>query len=477
MIVKIDKNLKVPLYRQVASYIENSILNGELIPGMPLPPERKLAQQLGVNRSTITLAYEELRATGLVESKQGSATKVAEYHWGVSPRKTPNWYSYTTGGAFLPSLPIQKRIRESEAECINFSLGELDQEMLPIEYFSELFKAISFDTSLSYPNPFGCNHFRETLAYHLKKFYEITVSPEEILITSGGHQALLLITQCLLKPGDAVAIEGPSYAYSLPLFSSAGLKLFKIPVDGNGLIPEEIRTLHREHRIRMVFTNPTYHNPTGTTLSLSRRKSLLNICQELRIPIVEDDPYRFISLEDSPSPPPPIISLSNSKDHVLYLGSLSKTAAPGFRIGWIVAPRNVIKRLSDAKQQMDYGTSMILQQMANQYLFSGNWEKHLYHIRASLTKRRNLMLSALSKHLKDEVEWNVPTGGYHIWCRTKTNIDVVRLLELSISNGVTFLPGIIMGSEKNYFRLTYSKAKMDQIEEGMMRLNKAFSAI
>jgi GntR family transcriptional regulator of abcA and norABC len=477
MLVKIDRNRKEPLYRQIANTIEDSILKGELVPGMPLPPERKLAKQLGVNRSTITLAYEELRSTGLIQSQQGSYTRVAEHHWGISPRRTPNWYEYTNGGSFLPTKPMMKRIREGNEDSIDFSLGELNQEILPKEYFSEFIHDLSFDHTLSYPHPLGCPHFRETLADHLARQYALSVSPDEILITSGGHQALLLITQCLLKPGDSIAIEGPSYAYSLPLFTSAGLCLHQIPVDHHGLIPEEIIALNRKHRIRMVFANPTYQNPTGTNLSLSRRKKLLEICEELRIPIVEDDPYRSLTLEGCDAPPPSLISLNHGRELVIYLGSLSKTAAPGFRIGWIVAPRNVIKRLADAKHQMDYGTSLILQQMANVYLATGMWEKHLRLINSSLTLRRDIMLSALSKHLCEELEWNVPTGGYHIWCRTKKQIDIVRLLEISILNKVLFLPGVIMGAEKDFLRLTYAKARLSDIEEGIIRLKRSLSEL
>lgn len=444
-----DENYMMPIWKPIVE-----TLNGELVPGEILPPERKLAQQLGVSRSTVTLAYEELRSTGLLQSHQGGYTKVSDHHWGITTKRIPNWYAYTNGGSFLPNLPILKRIRENYLDSINLSLGELADELLPNELMSEIIRNFSMDTFLSYPDPQGLKDLRETLSVHLNQHYRIAASPDEILITSGGHQALLLITQCLLTPGDAVAIEGPSYAYSLPLFNSAGLRLFKIPLDEQGLVPEELISIYRKHRVKMVFTNPTYQNPTGTILSISRRKKLLEICEELRIPIVKDDPYRSLTLEGSTAPPPPLRSLNQGKELVLYVGSMSKDAAPGFRIGWIVAPKNVIKRLADAKYQMDFGTSMILQEMANQYFLRGMWEQQLKRVISALTIRRDLLLSALSEHLDDYLKWNIPTGGYHVWCRIKHSVNIERLLDFAILKKTLFLPGIVMGAESGYLRLT-----------------------
>lgn len=477
MQIRIDRKSKEPLYRQIANCIENSILQGKLFPGMQLPTERKLAKQLGVNRSTVTAAYEELRSTGLIQSKKGSGTRVSDSHWGVSLRRLPNWYEYTNGGSFFPSLPLVRRIRDaaSDEQTINLSLGELSPDLLPSEKVAAISGQLPFGSALSYPDPKGNGQLRETLSVHLSNQYGIRVSPEQILITSGGHQALHLITQCLLSPGDAVAIEGPSYAYSLPLFVSAGLRLFRIPLDDKGLLPEEVENLHRKNRIRMIFVNPTYQNPTGTSLTLSRRKQLLDICEKLRIPIVEDDAYRSLQLKGSPPPPPTLFALNREKGLVLFVNSLTKTAAPGFRIGWIVGPELVLQRLSDSKQQMDYGPSTILQKLAENYLSSGMWESHLRSIQSALSSRRDTMTAALSKYVGSKAKWNCPDGGYHIWCQIPDLANEEEFVELGIQQGVLFLPGSVLGAEKGFVRLTYSRCDERQIEEGIPGSGKCWS--
>ncbi|WP_035102368.1 PLP-dependent aminotransferase family protein [Aneurinibacillus terranovensis] len=477
--MKLDRESSVPLFRQIASYFEKRIINGELSPGMPLPPERKLAEQVGVHRDTITAAYEELRAAGLIQSVRGSGTRVSEHLWGLSLKSFPNWHQYTNGGFFLPTRPLVKRMKEAgkEHNTINLAGGEPSPDLLPSKTIDSLLRQLSLPFPLGYPDPKGEKTLRRALSAHLMLNYGITADPDEILITSGAQQALLLIAQCLLRPGDAIAMEGPSYTYSLPLFASAGLRLFRLPLDEQGLLPDEVVNVYRKHRIRMVFTNPTYQNPTGTTLSLTRRKQLLTICEELRLPIVEDDAYGALTLGKSPAPPPPLHALNRQEGMVMYVGSLSKTVAPGIRIGWIIGSRAVIERLADAKQQMDFGTSAILQQLAQMYLSSTQWETHVKELRASLTFRRDAMLNALEAVVGDQVKWTVPSGSYHMWCRIPWEVDEEKLMECGIKNGVLFSPGGVYGAEKGFVRLTFAGADEATIEEGIRRFGRAIRSV
>ncbi|WP_018131997.1 aminotransferase-like domain-containing protein [Effusibacillus pohliae] len=476
---RVDRSSREPIFRQIARYFENQIRTGKLPPGAPLPPERKLSEELGVNRSTVAAAYEELRASGLVQSVQGSGTRVSDDLWGVSPKRLPNWHEYTNGGSFLPTLPLVRRIREASADprIISLARGQLSPDLLPAETLASLLADRSLTGSLSYPDPKGDESLRRTLSAHLKRHYGIEVDCEQILIVSGAQQALHLLTQCILRPGDAIAMEGPSYAYSLPLFISAGLRLFRIPLDEQGLKPDEVMNLYQKHKIRMVFTNPTYQNPTGTTLSLARRKRLLQICEELRLPIVEDDAYASLTLPGAPAPPPPLITLNQGGSSVIYIGSLSKTAAPGLRTGWIVGPRSVTDRLADAKQQMDFGTSVIVQKLVQLYLSSGEWEKHLRQIREQLSVRRDVMLAALQQYVREQANWTVPEGSYHVWCRLRRAIPDAELLEAGIENGVLFMPGSVFGAGPGFVRLTYAGQTGSAIIEGIKRFSETLQAI
>lgn len=288
--LKLSKN--EPVYRQIVKYIEEGILNGEFLPGTPLPTERKLAELLKVNRSTVSIAYDELRSKGLIRSRQGSGTRVSEDTWGLDFRE-PDWIAFLSQGIFQPTLPMVRRIWEENRKSpnINLARGEMSKELWPTEQLRKLAAHLPPHFQLGYGDPQGEESLRSVVSKHLASRYEIHVPDNRILITAGSQQGLLLVIQSLLRPGDAVALEKPSYAYSLPLFASAGIRMFPIQVDEEGLIPDELITLYRRHKIRMVFVTPTYQNPTGTVLTQERRRRLIEICGDLRIPIVEDDAH------------------------------------------------------------------------------------------------------------------------------------------------------------------------------------------
>ncbi|KQL46151.1 transcriptional regulator [Brevibacillus choshinensis] len=471
-----DKQGDTPVYQQITRWLEQQIIQGDLPPGSSLPAERVLAQRFGVNRGTVSAAYEELRAAGLLQSMQGSGTWVSRHLWGV--QRVPNWHKYTNGGAFLPAYPLVKRIQEAcfDPSIINLAKAELATPLIPsldAEALLRLQQSPQFE--LGYTHPKGDQGLREVLSRHLGKQYGISASPEEILVTSGAQQALHLISLCLLSPGDAVAMEGPSYSYSLPLFTSAGLRLYKLSMDAEGIIPEEIRRLHQEHKLRMVFANPTYHNPTGSVMSERRRRQILDTCMELRIPLVEDDAYAALAMKDSKRPPLPIKAIDTSGT-VLYVNSVSKTIAPGLRIGWLVGPRSVVERLADAKQQMDFGTSTVSQQLARSFLEHDRWEAQIERLSTYLYHQRRAMVTALETHLADWVEWNVPEGSYHVWCRLREPCDERLLLDAAIREGVVYNPGSVYGAEAGWLRLTYSWEKHESIDEGVRRLKKALLA-
>ncbi|MFS0553550.1 PLP-dependent aminotransferase family protein [Brevibacillus sp. 179-C9.3 HS] len=468
---KPDKEAGVPVYLQIAKELEQQIVLGVLPPGASLPPERVLARRFGVNRGTVSAAYEELRSKGILQSWQGSGTWVSRDLWGV--KQMPNWFTYTNGGAFLPAYPLAKRIQDAcfDSSIINLAKAELATPMIPSLTTRSLGEDNQVRLELGYAQPKGEPGLRETLSVHLRENYGIYSSPDEILVTSGAQQALHLITLCLLNPGDAIAMEGPSYSYSLPLFSSAGLRLFRLPMDEYGIVPETVYDLQREHRIRMVFTNPTYHNPTGTIMSMARRSQLLDICQELRLPLVEDDAYGALTLAGSPRPPRPIKAIDKT-GAVLYVGSLSKTIAPGLRIGWLVGPRSVVERLADAKQQMDFGTSSVSQQLARQFLERESWNNQMERMSHYLFEQQQAMRRALQKYLTDYAVWNEPDGSFHIWCRLHAPRDEKELLDDAIREGVVFTPGSVYGAEAGWLRLTYSWESIGNIEEGIRRLKR-----
>ncbi|KOP64013.1 GntR family transcriptional regulator [Bacillus sp. FJAT-18019] len=473
---KPDRNSTDPLYQQIANDLEQRISYGEFPPGSLLPSERKLAEQLGVNRSTVVLAYSELRALGIIESRSGSGTRVSSSKWGATPKHTPNWHRYAEGGSFLPNPPFLRRIREALAQdpnLIDFASGELASDLVPVQEMNALMSQNPSMTYFGYVNPQGYGPLRQALVRYLAQYRGIHTTESSILITSGSQQSLYLITQCLLSPGDAVAIEDPSYCYSLPMFQSAGLRLFRLPVDERGVQPEDIGSLYKKHRIKMIFINPNFQNPTGTLMDQERRAQLLNTASELGLPIVEDDPYSLTAYQCEPPAP---LKSADTLGSVLYIGSFSKMAASGLRVGWMVAPNSVVERLADARQQMDFGLSVVPQSLAGQFLASSYFAPHLDRLRMNLLYKRDLLIEALRKELQDLVEFHVPEGGHHLWCRIVPEVNDSKLLEASIQNGVIVAPGSVYGSTTGYVRFTFARARAEDIPIGISKFAQALGA-
>ncbi|MEH7075843.1 PLP-dependent aminotransferase family protein [Neobacillus drentensis] len=466
---------KKPIYKQIADYIEQAISTG-IYTSQMLPSERTLAEELQVNRSTVIAAYEELQSLGIVERKKGSGTRVSTDIWGLEHRRIPNWSRYLERGSFLPNLPLVQRIRKEtqEPDMINMASGELSPSLFPNEQFRKILAEKPFTGYLGYDDPQGNEELRVTISNHVHELKNINIPASSILITSGAQQALHLIVQCLLKPGDAVAIEDPSYCFSLPIFHSAGLKIFRLPVDSQGVNPDNLIQLHKKHRIRMVFLNPDYQNPTGAVLSMERRIQILNISADFGIPIIEDDPYSLTSFDGVVNP---TLKSMDDNGNVLYISSLSKIIASGLRIGWVIGPSKVIQRLADAKQQVDFGHSVFPQWVANQFLRSESFEPHIHFLRNELRQRRDLTVQSINELLDEKISYSAPNGGIHLWCQLNGPIDEQKLLEESIRKGIAFVPGSILGTEKGWMRFTFGRAETNSIHEGIYRFSQALKNI
>ncbi|MDI2588698.1 PLP-dependent aminotransferase family protein [Psychrobacillus sp. NEAU-3TGS] len=469
---KPDRKAKKAIYKQLAEYIENRIADGTFPPDKQLPSERHLAKELDLNRSTIVAAYDELESNGLIERTRGSGTTISKDIWGIAKKRIPSWNRYIEAGSFLPNLPVTQRIRNETVDhkLINLASGELSEDLFPMNFLREITSTRSFIGSLGYDHPQGSAILRNTLTKHVNKYREIETNPSSILITSGAQQALHLVVQCLLKPGDAVAIEDPSYNYNLQIFRSACLKVYYLPVDKDGINPDNLLSLYKKHRIRMIFLNPTYQNPTGSFLNEKQRKAILNISSELGIPVVEDDPYSLTSFTGDKIP---TLKSMDAHGNVLYISSLSKIVASGLRIGWIIGPKSVIERLSDAKQQIDFGHSSFTQWIANDFMESENFQYHTKKLIKELVKRRNQIVASLNFYLKDQVEFSIPLGGIHIWCKIKKDYNEVQLLEESIKRGVIYVPGSTMGSKKGFVRFTFAREDEESIDKGIKRFAEA----
>ncbi len=457
--------------RELVEWLVSSIHEGVWLPATPLPPERGLAQQLGLNRSTVATAYLELQARGLVDRRQGSGTYVRGDLWGI----TPDWPRYMERAAFRPLAPIARQIAESrQQDGWDFSEGDIGSDFWPLDTLEHLLADVELKKVLGYENPLGLPALCEAVSLEMKRHLDVDVDPGSVLITAGAQQALYLLARGLLHPGDTIAIEKPSFYYSQALFQSSGVRLVPIPMDKDGILPDALTQLIRNHRPSMVWLNPTYHNPTATTLSLARRHAVVALCSTWNLPIVEDDAFAHLRVAGTPQMPPPLFRLAEQSS-VLYVGSLSKIVAPGMRIGWIAGPRAIIARLGEIRRQIDAGTPGLVQALAAGLLASSLWPNHVEAVSHALRDRRDAFHRALWGFAGLGATWTPPAGGLHFWLNVGGSVpDHVRL-QWAVNVGVTYAPGRLYGADDGFVRLNYARLSPGKAERGLGRLKDAIN--
>ncbi|MCY0090439.1 MULTISPECIES: MocR-like pyridoxine biosynthesis transcription factor PdxR [Bacillus amyloliquefaciens group] len=465
------KMKKLPKYIQIIQFIKEKIGNGEWPIGSKIPSQRTLAKHFEVNRSTVITALEELMADGLIEGRMGNGTVVTNNTWTLLAKNSaPDWDQYVTSGIQQPSQKIVQEINKSESnsDLIQLSKGELSHEIFPLAAMKKMMGKVSQNIeAFGYEEPKGYLPLREALSGYLRTI-GIQASPSSILIVSGALQALQLISMGLLQRGSTVYLDQPSYLYSLHVFQSAGMKLTGVPMDNDGLLPEHIHMARGKRGRAILYTNPCFHNPTGILMSKKRRKEILAASENAQLPIIEDDIYRELWIDEIPPDP---IKTIDKNGHVLYIGSLSKTLSPGLRIGWIVGPEPVIERLSDIKMQTDYGSSSLSQRVAAEWFTSGEYQQHLEQVRSQLKVRRQLVMSLLETNLKNVAIWNMPKGGFFVWVKILPSLSMKLLYTKALTKGILLNLGSIYAQEKgNYIRLSYAYASLEDLQKGIYEL-------
>ncbi len=462
-----DSNLTI--HEQIVDWVKSRIERSDWTVGTKLPTQRQLADRFNVNRSTVQLALDELKADGLIESKVGSGVFVANNSWNMLLDKAQlNWQQHIESSIHKPNYHTIQLINEHEQmdHIIRLGTGELSPELLPTKQLEQSLKEISLEPkAIGYSSPQGSEKLRGVLCKYLKN-KGIETSLDNILIVSGSLQALQLIAIGLLEEGSVVFHEQPSYLNSIHSFQSVGMRMISIPRDS--LLTDSLRKNKRK-RQSVLYCIPSLHNPTGQSWSMKEKKTLYDTCKELQIPIIEDDVYHELLFEETS---PPIKSLDTS-GQVLYIGSVSKTLSPGLRIGWIVAPSPVIGRLADIKMQTDYGSSAFSQEIVAQWISSGRYERHLATLREQLKRRAEYVEEILEQHFRKIATWKKSEGGFYIWLRFHEPIVNKPLFLKLLHHNVLINPGYIYEpKDLHHIRLSYAYASMQALEEGLHILLK-----
>lgn len=335
--------------------------------------------------------------------------------------------------------------------------------------------------ALQYGTTEGYLPLRELLVEHMER-YGIKVTPDNVLITSGSQQALDFIGKLLINPGDHVLVEEPTYLGAIQAWNTYQSEYVTVPLDDDGVQIDKLEAALRTGP-KFMYILPNFHNPAGVTLSLERRRKLVELAHHYGTPIVEDDPYGQLRYEGEHVPPLVKIDAEfqgNAKGgkpftgNVIYLSTFSKTLAPGLRIAWIVAPGEVIKSLVQLKQGADLHTSTFCQYVAHEVAKDGFLDKHVKVIRKLYGERRLVMLEALEKNFPKSVRWTKPQGGLFLWVQLPKGGDSVEILKEALEENVAFVPGIAFsarGGGNESMRLNFSYSPPDTIREGIRRLS------
>jgi len=368
---------------------------------------------------------------------------------------------------------------------ISFAGGFPDSAMFDVDGIREASsQALSIDpgAALQYGATEGFGPLREQLAQFMAHKGASDVRPEDLIVTTGSQQALDLIGKTMISPGDKVIVEGPTFLATIQCFRLYGAELISAPVDGNGVKTDELEQLIAEHQPKFVYVIPTFGNPSGALLSAERRQKLLEMAVKYQTLIVEDDPYGDLYFDQAP--PPSLLALSasvpGSRELLVHCGSLSKVLSPGLRVGWMVAPAELLARATMCKQFSDAHTSTFAQATAAQYLKAGRMPATLDNVRRVYAQRAQTMGDALRQELGDAVEFVQPQGGLFVWARLTGARGQVAdgnvFAQRAIDNGVAFVPGapfFCAAPDHATFRLSFATAAQDKIVEGVARLAKA----
>lgn len=465
---KPDKHSHLTLHMQIIDWFTSQIECGDLTPGMKLSPQRLLALQFEVNRSTINLVMEELKARGLIETRIGAGTFITQNPWqSILAQTQPKWHQHIEASVHKPNVDTIQLINDYEqhSDIIRLGTGELSPELLPTKQLEHSLRELSLQAhSIGYSEPQGSKQLREALCTHLKK-RSINTTSNHILIVSGALQAFQLIALGLLERGSIIFQNEASYLNSVHPFQSAGMQM--CTVKHNEQLKQTLQ-IAKKNRQSLYYAIPTLDNPTGRSWSTEEKQIVYKACKELSIPIIEDDVYHELFFEGTHESP---LKAFDQTGHVLYIGSVSKTLSPGLRIGWIVASESVIKRLADIKMQTDYGSSAFSQAIVTHWLTSGLYEQHLIQLRGHLKQRANFVEQLLHKYFKQIATWEQPKGGFYIWVRFhEPIINKALFLEL-LQYKVLINPGYIyQPNDFHHLRLSYAYASFEQLEEGIKLL-------
>lgn len=455
------------LYKQIYEYIIIRIERGEWKAHDKLPSIRLLAKEFMLNRLTVFRAYQLLKQNGKAYVKEKSG-------YFVSPGYSePISHMYKAG----PAITVSSHLKNSMSEIqgipafYQFSQALIDPNLLPNLFLSEYVKKV-FDIYPklmgTYSTPQGDEELREVLCrYMIRDLLQVQLQASELLITTGAQQAIDLISRTFVSPMDAILIERPTYSAAIDIFRQQGARFLPVDITPFGYDLDKVEMLMKKFKPRIFYMNPTFHNPTGYTVPSIQRKQLVELAERYRCLLVEDDAFHDMYFDE---PPPQPLFTYDTEGWVVYLRSFSKYIAPGLRICAVIGRQSVIEPLITAKSLTDNGTPLVNQKIFLHYFESERMRQHIEKLRTALQVRRDIMEEELAAA---GWNWVSPKGGLNLWLKLPGALTAQALLNESIRQSVSFVPGGIcdpLGEMDSWIRLSYSFVNEGHLRDGVRRL-------
>jgi 2-aminoadipate transaminase len=368
-------------------------------------------------------------------------------------------------------------------DVISLAGGLPDTSTFDRELFARLVGELPVAQALQYGPSEGLPGVREAIT-RVMAAEDMAVDAEDVIVTTGGQQAIDLVSKALIDPGDVVIAEAPTYPGAVPTFCSYEAQVIQIEMDADGMnidaLEDTLAALDREQRRpKFIYTIPTFQNPAGVTMSLERRRRLVALARERELIVLEDNPYGLLRYEGEALPTLRSLEVpagsTDDNDFVIYAGTMSKILSPGLRVGWLVAPRPLLAKLILGKQSSDLCSSTLTQHFVAAYFATADWRGYVHQLREIYHRRRDVILDALAEHLPAAASWTHPLGGLFIWVTLPDYIDTTDLLARALAEKVAFVPGeaaFADGRGRHSLRLNFSGEADDDIREGVRRIGK-----
>jgi GntR family transcriptional regulator/MocR family aminotransferase len=465
-----------PLFRQIYVGLRQAILSGAFPAGDRLPSTRDLAEQLGISRTVVLLAYDQLLAEGFVVGRGGSGTYVSGSLNSSGPKRPEKSAKLPLSRFGLAAAAAAGAIdfpsRQSTPLRYDFVYGRTDMEVFPFETWRRVLLRHARKApvrELDYGPAVGSLVLREAICAHLRRSRTVVCDPSEVIVVNGSQQALDLVARVLVERGDRVAIEDPQYPGTREVLRAAGAQLRPVPVDRDGLNPAKLP----EHA-SLVFVTPSHQFPTGAILPLARRFALLEWARRKNAVVVEDDYDGEFHYEGRP-----LESLQglDTEGRVVYLGTFSRTVFPALRIGYLIVPKSLARAFTAAKWLSDLHSAILEQQSLAEFITAGMYERHLRRLRRRNTARREALLHAIHRYLGERVEVTGDGSGAHVvlWPRKRVSENTAIAQAASRGVGIYGISGFFLTRpSRTGLMLGYSRMKEEEIREGIRRLGEVF---